>query len=82
MEHLGNFACFLGLCIMDGCLLTLSVPFSKFPLFLSNKEGKKVDNCQKSTFFGFYGIFQIFPENLPRAKLTHTKDELFQPNQA
>ena len=27
---------------------------------------------------GFYGIFQIFPET--QAKLTHTKDELFNPS--
>ena len=41
MEHLGNFAYFLGLCIMDGHLLTFSVPFSKFPLFLLTKGGNR-----------------------------------------
>ena len=44
-------------------------------------------NSDKCFFFfhtrkensGFYGIFQIIPET--QAKLTHTKDELFNPSQ-
>ena len=56
---------------------TFSVHFSKFPLFLSNKEGNKWIIYETS---GFHGIFQISPKDLPTAKLTHTKDELFNPS--
>ena len=43
--------------------LTFSVPFSQFPLFLSNEGGNRwiIDET-----IGFYGIFQIFPEDLPK----------------
>ena len=44
-------------------LLPFSVHFSDFPLFLSNKGGNKwiIDEIS-----GFYGICQIFPEDLPK----------------
>ena len=67
MEHLGNFAYFLGLCITDGHLLTFSVPFLKFPLFLSNEGGNKWIIDETS---GFYGICKISPEDLPQATLS------------
>ena len=73
MEH----SIFLGLCITDGCLLTFSVPFSKFPLFLSNEGGNRWIIDETS---GFYGIFQIFQRIYPNQTNSHTKDELFNPS--
>ena len=55
MEHLGHFDYFLGLCITDGPLLTFSVPFLIFPLFLSNKGGNKW------IIVDLYGICKISP---------------------
>ena len=71
MEHLGNFAYFLGLCITDGHLPTFSVPFSKFPLFLSNEGGNRWIIDETS---GFYGIFQIFPGDLPKPHQLRDKE--------
>ena len=59
MEHLGNFDYFLGLCIMDGHFSA----FLKLSIFLSNEGGNKWIIDETS---GFYGIFQIFPEDLPK----------------
>ena len=79
MEHLGNFDYFLGLCITDGHLLTFSVPFSKFPLFLSNTGGNRWTFVKNLLFWILWNIPDISREST-QAKLTHTKDELFNPS--
>ena len=77
MEYLGNFDCFLGLCILVGPLTNFATNFHEISIISSNGGGKRwtIDEIR-----GLYGIFQIFPET--QAKLTHTKDELFNPSQA
>ena len=59
-------------------LLTFSVPFLKFPFFTSNTGGNRwiIDET-----VDLWNIPDISRES-PQAKLTHTKDELFNPSQA
>ena len=63
MDHLGNFYYLLGFCIMDGCLLTFSVPFSKFPLFLSNKGGNRWIIVENLLFQTLWNIPDISRES-------------------
>ena len=77
MEHLGNCDHFLDLCISDGPLTNFATNFHEISIMSSNEGGNRwtIDEIRR-----FYGIFQIFPET--QAKLTHTKDELFNPSYA
>ena len=75
MEHLGNFDYFLGLCILNGHFTNFVTDFHEISIISSNEGGNR---WTINEIRGFYGIFQIFPET--QAKLTHTKDELFNPS--
>ena len=51
--------------------MDISVPFSKFPLFISYEGGNRWIIDETS---GFYGIFQIFPEDLPKPHQLRDKE--------
>ena len=70
MEHLGNFAYFLGLCILDGPLTNFATNFHKISIISSKEGGNR------------WTIDEISDSQATQAKLTHTKDELFKPSQA
>ena len=58
--------------------MDISVHFSNFPLFLPNEGGNKWIIDETS---GFYGIFKIFLEDLPKpCYLRDRKFELFNPS--
>ena len=61
----------------DSYLLPFAVHFSNFPLFSSNEGGNKwiVDKTS-----GFLWNMQDISRGSTQAKLTHTKDDLFNPS--
>ena len=67
----------LGLTWMMVIYLPISVHFSNFPLFLSHEGGNKwiIDETR-----GFLWNMQDISRGSTQAKLTHTKDELFNPS--
>ena len=73
MEHLGNFDYFLGLCITDGQFANFFCAFLEISIFSSNKGGNRwiIDKT-----VDLWNIPDISREST-QAKLTHTKDELF-----
>ena len=82
-EHLGNFTYFLGLCITDRHLLTFSVPFSKFPLFLLT-EGANRWTIVKNPLFQILWNIPDISRGSTQATLSQRqrKFELFNPSQA
>ena len=52
--------------------MNISVPFSKFPLFLSHNGGNR-------WIIGETSEFMEYSRGSTQAKLTHTKAELFNP---
>ena len=72
MEHLGDFDYFLGLCIMDGHFSA----FLELSIFLSNKGGNKWIIDELVILWNIQDISR----GSTQAKLTHTKDELFNPS--
>ena len=79
MEHLGNFDYFLGLCISDGHFTNFVTNFHEISIISSNEGGNRWTIEENS---GFYGIFQIFPEDLPKPHYLRDKESLNSSTQA
>ena len=73
MEHLGDFDYFLDLCIMDGCFLTFFQCLSRNSHYFFHPREEIGGQL--------WNIPDISREST-HAKITHTKDELFNPSYA